>query len=350
MVEFANPLLLLLLLAVPFLVWWWLHVPRGALRYSALAALAVLPAGRGRIALWGGSGLRGAGLSLLVIASAGPRWPDAHSRIETEGIAIQMLMDVSGSMAELDFDWDGKPISRLEAVKKVFRLFVAGGEGPDGQALEGRSGDLIGLITFATWPESACPLTLSHGVLLSYLNPEKPWSIQTRTLPDESRTNIGDAIAWGLHRLEKAQTSRKVLVLLSDGEHNVPPPALKPRQAAQLAANLRVPVYTIDAGGETNVEEGIGTTPPTQTAAEIRADGVKTLQTVAQITGGRYFRARDTETLLAVCREIDRLERKNIQSFIYQRYYEAYPWVGLAAFCCWITVVVLEATVWRKLP
>jgi len=350
MVELAHPLILLLLPVVPLLVWWWLRRPRGTLRYSATGPLTVLPSGRGRIARWGGAGLRALGLVLLIFACAGPRWPDIHSRIETEGVAIEMLVDVSGSMAELDFDWDGKPISRLEAVKKVFRLFVAGGEGPDGQLLEGRSGDLIGLITLATWPESACPLTLSHGVLLSYLDPEKPWSIQPRTLPDESRTNIGDAIAVGLHRLEKAGTSRKVLVLLSDGEHNVPPPALKPRQAAQLAANMRIPIYTIDAGGETNVEEGIGTVPPTQTAAEIRADGVKTLQAVAQITGGRYFRARDTASLLAVCREIDRLERKDIQSFIYQRYDEGYPWVGLAAFLCWIVVIVLEATVWRRLP
>jgi Ca-activated chloride channel family protein len=350
MVEFANPLFLLLLPAAPLLVWWWLRRPRGTLRYSDTGALAALPNRRGRIARWGGAGLRAAGLALLITALAGPRWPDVHSRIETEGIAIQMLVDVSGSMAELDFDWDCKPISRLEAVKKVFRLFVAGGEAPGGQPLEGRPGDLIGLITFATWPENACPLTLSHAVLLSYLEPEKPWSIQPRKLPDESRTNIGDAIAWGLHRLEKVRTSRKILVLLSDGEHNVPPPALTPRQAAQLAANMHIPTYTIDAGGETNVEEGTGTGQTTQTAAEIREGGIKTLQAVAQITGGRYFRARDTETLLTVCREIDRLERKDIQSFIYQRYDEGYPWVGLAAFLCWVAVVVLETTVWLRLP
>jgi Ca-activated chloride channel family protein len=348
MVEFANPLVLLLLPAVPLLVWWWLRRPRGTLRYSDTGSLTTLPEGRRRIVRWGGAGLRAAGLVLLIAALAEPRWPDVHSRIETEGIGIQMLVDVSGSMAELDFDWDGKPVSRLEAAKRALRLFVAGGAGPDGQLLEGRPGDLIGLITFATWPESACPLTLSHGVLLSYLDPERPWSIQPRTLPDESRTNIGDAIGWGLHRLDKARTARKILVLLSDGEHNIPPPALTPRQAAQLAANKHIPIYTIDAGGESNIDEGTGSTG--QTAAEIREGGVKTLQAVAQLTGGRYFRARDTDALLAVCREIDRLERKDIQSFIYQRYEEGYPWVGLAALVCWVAVVVLETTVWLRLP
>src|SRR5205085_1665629 len=83
--------------------------------------------------------------------------------IPTEGIAIEMLVDVSGSMAQPDFNWQGKPISRLDAVQKVFHLFVEGGAGPGGQRLTGRPEDLIGLVTFATWPESPCPLTLSHA-------------------------------------------------------------------------------------------------------------------------------------------------------------------------------------------
>lgn len=345
MFEFANPWALVLVPAVPLAVWWWLRRPRAALRYSDTMALARLPGGRNRWARGMGGGLRGAGLALLVIALAGPRWPDVHTRIPTEGIAIQMVVDVSGSMAEPDFEWDGAPISRLDAVKKVFHLFVEGGEGPDGAPLEGRSSDLIGLVTFATWPKSACPLTLSHAVLARLLDQEKP-----RSVPTESRTNIGDALAWGLRRLEAAGSTRKVIVLLSDGEHNVPPPALTPRQAAQLAANVHVPVYTIDAGGETNVEEGIESPETARTAAEIREAGARALQVVAQITGGRYFRARDTASLLAVCREIDRLERQEIQSFVYQRYYEGYPWVGVGALLCWMAVFVLEATVWRTLP
>src|SRR5260370_21109462 len=103
MVEFADPLVLFLLPVVPMLVWPWRRRPRGTLRYSATSALTTLAGGRGRFARWGGAGLRSAGLVLLILAVAGPRWPDIHSRIETEGIAIQMLVDVSGSMAELDF-------------------------------------------------------------------------------------------------------------------------------------------------------------------------------------------------------------------------------------------------------
>ena len=171
---------------------------------------------------------------------------------------------------------------------------------------------------------------------------------QPRSLPTESQTNIGDAIAWGLHTLESAGARRKVMVLLSDGEHNVPPPALKPRQAAQLAANLRVPIYTIDAGGE-GVTKEPGTEPPLSPATE-RIQGERTLQAVAKISGGRYFRAQDSNALLAACREIDRLERREIQSFQYRRYFEGYPWFGLAAFVLLAGVHLLEMTLWQRVP
>src|SRR5207302_9160074 len=99
-------------------------------------------------------------------ARAGPRWPELRTRVVTEGIALAMVVDVSGSMAEADFLWKGERITRLEAVKRAFTLFVTGGEGEEGEALEGRPNDLISLVTFANHPESACPLTLSHYALL----------------------------------------------------------------------------------------------------------------------------------------------------------------------------------------
>src|SRR5437763_4065976 len=113
MFHFANPGLLLLALAVPPLRSWWLRQRRGALRHPAAGRLVRLPAGRARMARRGGAALRAASLLLLVVALAGPRWPDLRTRIATEGIAVVMLVDVSGSMAERDFDWAGEPITRL---------------------------------------------------------------------------------------------------------------------------------------------------------------------------------------------------------------------------------------------
>jgi Ca-activated chloride channel family protein len=354
MLPFANPGYLWLMLVVPPLLWWWLRRRRSALRHPAAATLAGLPVGRSRLARWGPGALRSVALLLGAIALAGPRWPDLHTRIETEGIAIVMLVDVSGSMAERDFDWRGQPISRLDAAKKVFHLFVSGGDSPDStgdgadaSGFQGRPTDLIGLVTFATRPETACPLTLSHSVLLHLLDAEQP-----RSIPGESETNISDAIATGLHRLQSAGPRRRVLVLLSDGEHNVPQPrsGWTPRQAAQVANGLHVPIYTIDAGGP----GGSGNEPAAREGSaspgETRAQAVRTLDELARITHGQYFQARDTKSLLSACRAIDALERTDIQSFQYRRYHEAYPWFGLAAFVLFGCSLGLERTVWRRIP
>jgi Ca-activated chloride channel homolog len=341
MPDFAHPKFLLLLLSVPPLIWWWLRRRGSAVRFPGLGIFKGLPVGRGRMARWGGAALRAGALTALALAVAGPRWPDVRSRVETEGIAIVMLVDVSGSMAEPDFDWQGLRISRLDAVKRAFSLFVAGGDGPGGGHLDGRPNDLIGVVTFATRPETACPLTLSHAVLLHILDAEQP-----RSLPTECETNIGDAIAWGLEALESAGPRRKMMILLSDGEHNVPPPALKPRQAAQLAANLHVPVYAIDAGGDNRGLQGKEKSP----SANDPLIGPTNLRGVAQLTGGRYFQARDSQALVNVCSDIDHLERQEIQSFQYRRYYEGYAWFGLASLFLFAGVRFLETTFWQRVP
>jgi Ca-activated chloride channel family protein len=357
--QFANLAYLWLILLVPPLLAWWLRRRRGALRHPGVGDLAGLPPGRTRTARWGPGVLRALALLLLVVALAGPRWPDLHTRIETEGIAIVMLVDVSGSMAERDFDWRGESITRLDAVKKVFHLFVAGnegsdatGDGTDASSFQGRPTDRIGLVTFATRPETACPLTLSHSVLLRLLKAE-----EVRKIPGESETNLSDAVALGLHRLRSAGPRRKVLVLLSDGEHNVPQPqsGWTPRQAAQVANGLHVPIYTIDAGGSgtsTNEPEASATDRADHVASpgETRAQAVRTLEEMAHITHGQYFQARDTKGLLNACRAIDALERSDMQSFQYRRYHEAYPWFALAAFVLFAVGVGLERTIWRRVP
>ena len=344
MFHFADPRFLLLLLAVPPLVWWWLRQRGSALSYPNTGWLGRVSAGRRLLARWGGAALRGLALVLLIVALSGPRWPDYRTRIETEGIAIQMVVDVSGSMAEPDFDWNGLTITRLDAVKRAFRLFVAGGDADDGTHFEGRPHDLIGLVTFATRPESPCPLTLSHEALFHLLDEAQP-----RRVPGEAETNVSDALVLGLHRLQAAGPRRRVLVLLSDGEHNVPQPpsGLTPRQAAQLAGNLGVRIYTIDAGSD---RPGARESESTVASASNRAEGLRTLTEVAQITHGRSFSARDTANLLSVWHEIDALERGQIQSFQYRRYHEGYPWFALASLLLWGTLIVLERTLWQKLP
>jgi len=336
MPSFSDPWFLFLLPIVPLLGWWRWRQRRPALRYSDARLVNNLPPGRGRFLRPLDCLLHSSALLTLTLALAGPRWP-LPTPISTEGIAIALAVDVSGSMREIDFDWNGTLISRIDAVKRVFQLFVQGGVGPDGQTVAGRPADLIGLVTFATYPEASAPLTLSHGVLVQLLEAEQPRPL------DESQTNIGDAIAEGLMRLEEGGGNRrKVLILLSDGEHNYAgragSPTWTPRLAAQRAADLGVPVYTIDAGSD------IASDPVS------RAAGVESLKEVAAMTGGQSFSARDSAALANAYREIDRLERRPIQSFRYRRYRELHTPFGIAAIVLLLGARLLDLSWGRRLP
>lgn len=341
--QFANPAFFWLAPLAVLLPWWWLRRPRPALRYSDASLFAGLPSGRAVRAKWGGAILRALAIAALVVACAGPRRPDQQTRLPAEGIAIVLALDVSGSMGEKDAVWaaNDPPVSRLEAARRSFTLFVRGGEAPDGTHFEPRESDQIGLVAFAALPETACPLTLNHSVLLRVADGLEPRS------GIDAGTNVGDAIAEGLIRLEKgAGDRRKVLILLSDGEHNIsregPSDPLKPKQAAQLAANLGIRVYTIDAGGEPTAAM-----PPE--VLEQRRQGRETLQAVASLTGGRAFAATSGTELLAAYREISTLEKSEVQSYQYRRYYEYYPWFAAAALGLLLAAHLLERTRWRVL-
>lgn len=349
--SFANPEFLWLLPLAPFLVWWWLGRPRPAMRFSDTSAFAV----RGRravVAVWGAALLRGLACLGLVLACAGPRSPDLKTKLPAEGIAVMMAIDVSGSMETPDVVWNANspPVTRLEAARRAFKLFVGGGDAPDGTTFEARKGDAIGVVSFAAVPQVACPLTLNHSVLFKVVDELKAKSAA------DAGTNIGDALAEATDRLDSVKTKRKakVLILLSDGEHNVftvdpvkggdPRPGIertmKPREAAQLAANLGVRVYTIDTGGDS---------PPGAAADVIkqREEGRATLQRVAEMTGGRSFAATSGTELLAAYREISTLEKTPEDAPIYRRYFEYYGWCAGAALVLLLAAHVLDRTAWR---
>ncbi|MFO0798701.1 MAG: VWA domain-containing protein [Gemmataceae bacterium] len=341
---FAAPEFLWLApLAVP-LAWWWARRRRTAVRYSDLRLVADLHGSRPARARWGGALLRGLAFASLAVACAGPRTPDERTRLPAEGIAIVLALDVSGSMTEKDAVWSPAepPLSRLEAAKRAFRLFVAGGDAPDGTRFEPRDSDAIGLVAFAVVPQTVCPLTLNHSVLLKVAAEQEPRSVL------DAGTNVGDALAEGVIRLDRgAGTRQKVLVLLSDGEHNVSKEGdrnpLTPRQAAQLAANLQVKVYTIDAGG----------TPPPAAAPEAveqRAAGKEALRVVAEMTGGRSFAASSGADLLAAYREISALEKTEVVTFQYRRYFDHTPWAAGLAAALLAVAQLLDRTRWRVLP
>jgi Ca-activated chloride channel family protein len=357
LLTFANPLFLLLLPLPLGLFFWWLGRRRAALRFSELTFFGDLPRGRAGAARIIGALTRSLAVVCLIIAAAGPRLPDLKTRIPTEGVAIVIVLDVSGSMeTDKAFVWQqgSAPISRREAARRAFHLFVEGGEASDGTRFEGRStergSDAIGLVTFTNYPQPVCPPTLNHSVLLHILDHTRPVSIR-----DEG-SNVGDAIAQGLIMLEKSTLQRKAIILLSDGESNfdreeeltidgvvVKTRPMKPRQAAQLAANLGIRVYTIDTGGDPPVNAK-------KDEIQQREEGRAINEAVAKLTNGRSFDANDGRQLLEVCRTIDSLERQPILSNTYRRYRQLYPWFTGVGVALLIVVFVAELTVWRRLP
>ncbi len=311
---------------------------RPAFRFSHLGLFEGLPPGAARRAEVVPRVLRWAIVTLAILALAGPRVPDRATRLPAEGIGIAFVCDVSGSMAETDT----AGITRLESARRSFTLFVDGGTSTDGVTFAGRRNDAIALVAFAAWPRTECPLTLNHSVLLGILSRFEPKGAGL-----DSGTNIGDAIAEGLIRLKPATGRRRVLIVLSDGEHNATGEGadapLTPRQAAQLAANLGIPIYTIDCGGEPNANAP-------EEARRQRAAGRAVLDAVASMTGGRSFVASDAAAMQEVYQSIDALERAPTLSFQYRRYHRFAPALAVAALAALAALVFVERFVWRRLP
>jgi Ca-activated chloride channel family protein len=272
---FAAPACLLLIPPLLAVLAWYERRKKTAFPFSDLTLFDGLPHGRAKWAVATPRWLRAIAIVMGVAALAGPRIPDRRTRLPAEGIAIVLAIDVSGSMSEKDFPEgsNGKMISRIEAAKLATTQFVRGEDKSPDQGQAGRPNDSMGLVAFAAWPDPVCPLTLNHSVLLAALEHLRPKS------GVDAGTNIGDAIAESLIRLEAAGNRRKVLILLTDGEHNISlnrtDPPLSPRQAAQLAHDLQIPIYTIDCGG---FPRGDAET------VQRRIDGQRTLHTVAEMT------------------------------------------------------------------
>ncbi len=338
--SFQTPALLLLLPLALVVAVWHFRRRRSALRYSDIAALRGLPLGRASLGRWGGAILRGIIVSGIILACANPRRPDLQTRVPVEGISLVFVLDVSGSMATNDFvpATDAAPITRLDAAKQTFRLFAAGGDSADGQTFPGRPNDQLALVTFASTPATVCPLTLNHTVLLKVLDDQKTQDALT------AGTNIGDALGEALVRLDAVGPARqKVIVLLSDGEHNkTGDDTLKPIQSALLAEKLRIPVYTIDCGGDPTGDD--------PESIRQRDDGRQVMERVAETTGGRSFIANSGADLREVFRSIDALERTPIESFRYRRHRDFGPYIGLVALGLLLILAVLERTYWRRFP
>jgi len=343
MVQFADPIWLLLL-PVLLIAGWLLLRHRAALPYPATQLLEQLPQSIRARLHWLPELLRVAALALILVALARPQRPAGAYRVRRPGLALQVLVDCSGSMRVPDFSLAGRKVSRLDALKHVFRRFIAGGDG-----LPGRPDDLIGLVAFANLPDTKCPLTFSHEVLLAHIDALRP------ARPEDDGTNIGDAIAWAVHELEQSEAKSRVIVLLSDGVNE---PArvlpghepLGPLAAAAAASRLGVRIYTIGIGGA----GGVFAVPARAGRAVeyVRAEPVNEplLRAIASAARGQYFRAADTDSLRRICRQLDRLERSPATAIVYRQYDELFVPLALAALLLLCFEQLMSATWLQRIP
>jgi len=255
------------------------------------------------------------GAALLILALARPQTIFSRTIRKSDAIAVQMVVDCSGSMQALDFSTRDKQRTRLDVVKETFGEFV-----------KQRPGDLIGLITFGGYASSRAPLTLDHDALLHSLKgvetAREQFGKDGQLLnQEEMLTAIGDALATGCTRLQDSDVKSRVMVLLSDGESNTG--IIKPEDAAKAAKTMGIKVYTI----------GIGTTGrapflardmfgrPTIGYAEVRLDE-ELLKSLASTTDGKYFNVTDAKGLAQTMEAISKLEKTTINTELYNKYDE----------------------------
>ncbi|MGE3180034.1 MAG: VWA domain-containing protein [Phycisphaerae bacterium] len=328
-----------LVLLIP--LWWlWLRPRRrSVIRYSDTSVLAQVGARRGQGARILLPILLSGAIAALTIACARPQRADTTSYEFAEGIAIQLVVDVSGSMEADDLVRRGSGVTRLDVVKRVVHEFVTG----EGRELPGRPNDLIGLIRFGTFPDSICPLTLDRESLTQFISELE--TLQTR---EEGNTAIGDALALAVERLkdlkrtsgsgEQYTVTSRIVILLTDGQDNAS--EIEPVEAGQLAANFGIKVYTILAGtGEIRGSGFFERTFPVDDSA---------LREIAETTGGEFFSATDVNSLVKIYEQIDQLERTKTEERRYEHFGElAWPLLA-ASFLLLALHALLDSTMLRK--
>ncbi|WP_044302532.1 vWA domain-containing protein [Rhodopirellula sallentina] len=341
--SFAYPWFLLLL-PVPAIATFAWQRSRATLAVPSLQLWNHAHSGRARY-LWIPPALRVVAMTLLVVALARPQAGSTHTTQVNEGIAIELLIDVSSSMAMNIQLSDQEQTTRMEVAKELVERFIAG----DGDELSGREGDLLGLVTFARYADTRSPLTFGHDALLQLVR-----SLEIQERPNEDGTAYGDALAVAAARLEQlddpevrerrsleGEISSRVIILLTDGENNSGQHL--PVEAAGLAKEWGCRVYCISLGDHAPTSPG-ASMPHDLSEAE------RVLEHIAIETGGLFRTAFDFDSLLSVYAEVDQLEQSRIVTRNYTRIAELFWLPLLAALFALIPAFVIEATWLRTVP
>lgn len=328
-IEFVNPWWLYLLLAVPLLVYWYYKRLRDQQVYMTISSTQPIKS----LKSWRSiiypflPILSLLSIVALIIALARPQLSLKEEDVKAEGIDIVIAMDVSSSMLSQDFKPD-----RFSVSKEVAKSFI-----------DKRVYDRIGLVVFAAESYTQCPLTTDHRVVKDFLD-----GLQCGVLEDG--TAIGMGLASAVNRVKDSEAKSKVVILLTDGVNNSG--YIKPMTAAEIAKELNTKVYTIGVGSR-----GRALSPQSRSQnGEYRYRMVnvnideRLLNEIAEMTGGKYYRATDKESLQAIYTEIDALEKTEMDITTYKRYSDEFrPFLMIAMFL-FLFEVLLRMTLFKTIP
>ncbi len=327
--EFAHPYYLVGLLGVPIMLLWYFkrgQYQEASIRYSSISFIPTQHLLRGKRKALGLLFIKLLIISLMIIGLARPRISDTIRETNAEVIDILLVIDQSSSMLAQDF----KP-NRLEAAKNVAQSFI-----------KAREGDRLGIIVFAGESYIQCPLTRDIDIITDFTK-------QIEIIDKEhDGTAIGMAIATAINRLRDSESLSKVAILLSDGSNNAG--ELDPITAAELANTFGIRFYTVAAG-----THGMAPYPVTdiwgrKTVQNVQVDvDEATLKEIAHITGGRFFRATDNESLKEVYAEINELEKTEIEVSEYQNFTELYPWFTIPSAILSLLLLTFTRGIFGKL-
>ncbi|MBN1596969.1 MAG: VWA domain-containing protein [Bacteroidales bacterium] len=328
-IEFAYPKIFLLLLILVAPVVWYILRRRNTVatvQVASTKALEQLVPSYKSILAHVMFSLKIVALALLIIALARPQSSNNWENVSTQGIDIVLALDVSSSMLAQDLKPD-----RLRASKDVAVEFISG-----------RRNDRIGLVVFSGESFTQCPLTTDHSVLINLFK-----DLQSGIIEDG--TAIGVGLANAVKRLKDSEAISKVIILLTDGVNNQG--VIDPITAAELAKTFGIRVYTIGVGTQGTapypVQDFFGRTVTRQMPVEIDEE---TLQQIADITDGKYYRAANNDKLRQIYQEIDKLEKSKINVKEFSRKEEEYLPFVLVAFCILLFEFITRKTLLRSIP
>ena len=320
----THPYFFLLLLLLPLLAW--LKGRRGlppAFLYSSVKLVEGLTRSRRSHAGSVLAALRWLALAAFITALVQPRLSKSTTEIKASGIDIVVALDLSGSMTTQDYAVGDQRVDRFDLAKSVLIKFV-----------KERPSDRIGLVVFAAKAFIASPMTLDHDYLLENID-----RLQIGTINSDA-TAIGDGLTTALNRLRELKSKSRIIVLMTDGGNNSG--KIDPITATEAARTLGVKIYTIGLGNREIVQQmGLpaGFLPDEET-----------LQKIAQMTGGVFYRADSSEKLNSIYDQIDKLEKSEAVVSKYTQYKELFPRFILGGFILLLVEIVLGQTVLRRLP